>query len=103
MLITISSAAALRIQELLKNETDGTFFRIRVLSGGCSGFQYEFQIDQQKQENDLTFGDVVIDDLSLSFVEGAELHYTESLGGASFSLVNPKAMSSCGCGNSFAI
>jgi len=95
--------AALRTQE----EADGAFLRIAVSGGGCSGFQYGFTFDEQRSDDDFVFERdgiaVVVDDVSLGLLNGAEIDFVEDMMGASFRINNPNAASSCGCGNSFSI
>jgi len=95
--------AALRTQE----EADGAFLRIAVSGGGCSGFQYGFTFDDQRSDDDFVFERdgiaVVVDDISLGLLNGAEIDFVEDMMGASFRINNPNAASSCGCGNSFSI
>ena len=103
----LSAAAAKRITVMLENEPDGSFFRVAVNGGGCSGFQYEFSIDTARQDDDLSFVshdvEVVIDEISLELVDNAELDYVQDLMGAYFSVSNPNATASCGCGTSFSV
>ena len=103
----LSAAAAKRITVMLENEPDGSFFRVAVNGGGCSGFQYEFSIDTARQDDDLIFVshdvEVVIDEISLELVDNAELDYVQDLMGAYFSVSNPNATASCGCGTSFSV
>ncbi|MCP4923970.1 MAG: iron-sulfur cluster assembly accessory protein [bacterium] len=105
--LIISDAAQKRLKHLFEKEPAGTFLRIRIDSGGCAGFQYFFDMDTTPQEDDVEIpfdsGKVVIDTMSLSVVEGSTLDYIEDLIGAAFSLKNPNASSSCGCGSSFSI
>ncbi|MEC7439377.1 MAG: iron-sulfur cluster assembly accessory protein, partial [Pseudomonadota bacterium] len=86
----LSAAAAKRITVMLENEPDGSFFRVAVNGGGCSGFQYEFSIDTARQDDDLSFVshevEVVIDEISLELVDNAELDYVQDLMGAYFSV-----------------
>ena len=95
--------AALRTQE----EAGGAFLRIAVSGGGCSGFQYGLTFDDQRNADDFVFErdgiTVVVDDVSLGLLNGAEVDFVEDLMGASFRITNPNAASSCGCGNSFSI
>ena len=81
--------------------------RIAVSGGGCSGYQYGFSFDTAVTEEDRLFergaARVIIDEISLDLLNGAELDFTEDLSGASFAIRNPNAASSCGCGNSFAM
>lgn len=104
----LSDGAVRRIKAMLAKEDDATsFFRVSVTGGGCSGFQYEFSFDAEIGDEDLVFERdgvrLVIDEMSLSFVDGAELRYEEELVGAYFKIENPNATSSCGCGSSFSI
>ena len=81
--------------------------RVAVLAGGCSGFQYKFELDRNRAEDDVVIGDaaakVFIDPASLDLLAGAELDYTDSLMGAHFAVKNPNASSACGCGTSFSV
>lgn len=104
----ISPNAEKRVSKLLKDEDKGTYLRISVLGGGCSGFQYHFDFDATPMSVDdkkLEKSDaiVVIDNVSLEYVEGSVLDYVETLGGATFEITNPQATASCGCGNSFSL
>lgn len=113
MSIQITSAAAKKICVLAAGELlsekprEGVFFRIVVAGGGCSGFQYDFSLDNQKGEEDhemiVEGAFVVIDALSLPFLAGSTLDFVEDLTGASFVIKNPNAAVSCGCGNSFSV
>lgn len=104
---SISENAAVHIKKVLKNEKKGSRLRISVQGGGCSGFQYNFLIDEQMTSDDKIFtsGDVevVIDFISLGLLNASQLDYVEDLSGAKFVITNPNAASSCGCGNSFSI
>ncbi|MGC6517951.1 MAG: iron-sulfur cluster insertion protein ErpA [Candidatus Puniceispirillaceae bacterium] len=103
---TITKAAAERIAMLQKLE-DAPFFRVSVDGGGCSGFQYKFDFDTQCHGEDLSFEahgvTVLVDDMSIGFLQGAELDYVEELIGSYFKVENPNATASCGCGTSFSI
>ncbi len=106
--ITITDSAARRIAALkAQEEAGGAFLRIAVSGGGCSGFQYGLTFDEQKNPDDLVFEHggvtVVVDDVSLDLLNGAEVDFVEDLMGASFQIKNPNAASSCGCGNSFSV
>ena len=106
--IVVTASAARRIAVLKQQEAaEGAFLRIAVSGGGCSGFQYGLSLDDQQSPEDLLFEEggigVVIDDASLELLNGAELDFVEDMMGASFQIRNPNAVSSCGCGNSFAI
>jgi iron-sulfur cluster insertion protein len=106
--IVVTESAARRIAALrVREQTEDSFLRIAVSGGGCSGFQYGFSFDDQRNEDDFVFERdgvaVVVDDVSLGLLSGAEVDFVEDLMGASFQIRNPNAASSCGCGNSFSI
>ncbi len=106
--VVLTENAARRIAKLKVQEQVGNaFLRITVSGGGCSGFQYGFTFDDQRHEDDFVFERdgvaVVVDDVSLGLLNGAEIDFVEDLMGASFQIHNPNATSSCGCGNSFSI
>ena len=99
--------AASRIKKMLLDEPDGSFFRVAVLGGGCSGFQYDFSIDVTKQPDDYIFSahgvEIAIDAMSLDLLDMAELDYKQDLMGSYFTVNNPNATASCGCGTSFSV
>ncbi len=102
----LTDRAAERIAEIAA-ENGGGALRIAVLAGGCSGFQYKFELDKQQVEDDVVIehagAQVFIDQTSLELLEGSELDYTDALIGSHFAVRNPQAASSCGCGSSFAL
>ena len=105
--VTISERAAKRIGQILKSEGDGAMLRISVEGGGCSGFQYKFDVEKARAEDDLVIirdgATVVVDPASVPFLEGSEVDFVDDLIGASFRVENPNATASCGCGTSFSI
>jgi iron-sulfur cluster assembly accessory protein len=105
--LTVSARAAQRIGEILKKEPPGTMLRLSVEGGGCSGFQYKFDMDRnQGSEDTLVRRDdaiVLVDQMSLQFLAGSEIDFVDDLIGASFRVNNPNAKASCGCGTSFAL
>lgn len=105
--ISITERAARRIGQILKNEPAGSMLRVSVEGGGCSGFQYKFDFDRSKAEDDLILtrdgATVLIDSTSQQYMAGAEIDYVDDLIGASFKVKNPIATASCGCGTSFSI
>jgi iron-sulfur cluster assembly accessory protein len=105
--ITVSERAARRIGEILKGEPSGTMLRVSVEGGGCSGFQYKFDMERAKAADDLVIGRdgavVLIDPVSVNYMAGSEIDFVDDLIGASFKVNNPQAKASCGCGTSFAL
>ncbi|MFC3072664.1 iron-sulfur cluster insertion protein ErpA [Shinella pollutisoli] len=105
--ITISDAAARRIASILGADPDKQALRVSVEGGGCSGFSYKFDLVSDRQDDDLVLekGDarVLIDQLSLVYMDGSEIDFVDNLLGQSFQIRNPNAIASCGCGTSFSI
>jgi iron-sulfur cluster assembly accessory protein len=105
--ITVSERAAKRIGEILKGEPAGTMLRVSVECGGCSGFQYKFDVERAKAADDLVISrdnaTVLIDPVSVNYMAGSEIDFVDDLIGASFKVKNPQAKASCGCGTSFAL
>jgi iron-sulfur cluster assembly accessory protein len=105
--ITVSERAARRIGEILKGEPPGTMLRVSVEGGGCSGFQYKFDMERARADDDLVIdrdgATVLIDPVSINYMVGSEIDFVEDLIGAAFKVKNPKATASCGCGTSFAL
>ena len=106
--VVISDSAARRIKALRQVEGNpALMLRVTVSGGGCSGFQYGFNLDDKIAAADRTFEHdgvtVVIDEVSLGLLKGSKLDYREELGGAYFQVSNPNATSSCGCGSSFSV
>ena len=104
--IEITSNAQDHIAKILKND-NSKYFRITVLGGGCAGFQYKFDFENLKNNEDNVVKtekfEVLIDDTSLNFIKGSTIDYVNELIGSSFKINNPQASSSCGCGTSFSI
>jgi len=106
--VTLSESAARRVAELIRAEGEpGLRLRLAVSGGGCSGFQYGFSFDEAVNADDQVFvrddAQLVVDEISLELLAGAEIDFVEDLMGASFQVRNPQAKSSCGCGSSFAV
>ena len=99
--INFSKMAVERINHLIAKKPTGTFFRIAVKGGGCSGFKYDFSFDKEIDENDHKHENIVIDKSSLEMLKGSQVDFTQELIGSSFKISNPKTKSSCGCGVSF--
>ena len=103
----LTERAAARIAEIVAAEGREAVLRVAVLAGGCSGFQYRFELDEQPQADDLVIvrgpAKVIVDPASLDLLAGSELDYTDELMGSHFAVRNPYARSACGCGTSFSI
>jgi iron-sulfur cluster assembly accessory protein len=105
--IAVTDKAAHRILSVMAKEPAGSMLRVSVAGGGCSGFQYIFDIDREKAPGDLVIerdgATVLIDETSLDLLEGCTIDFVDDLVGQSFKITNPNATSSCGCGTSFAL
>ena len=105
--VTLSASAAKQINTIMAAQADAQFLRIGVVGGGCSGFSYVFSIDSDKADDDLTFErngvTVLVDEMSIQYIEGSEIDWVDDMIGASFQIKNPNATASCGCGTSFDI
>ena len=99
--IDFTKKAVEKINMLVSKKKPGTFFRIAVKGGGCSGFKYDFTFDKNTDENDVKFENVIIDKTSLDILKGSKVDFTNELIGSAFKISNPKTKSSCGCGISF--
>ena len=105
--VGLTDRAAKRIAEILKSEPEGSVLRVAVNGGGCSGFQYDFQVEATRAGDDLVIekagATVLIDPVSLDFLKGAEIDFVDEMIGTAFKIKNPNASSSCGCGTSFSV
>ena len=106
--IMFTNAAARKVQELILEERNPELkLRVYIYGGGCSGFQYGFSFDEEQSEDDLAVDNdgmtLLVDPLSLQYLLGAEVDYSESLQGAQFVIRNPNASTTCGCGSSFSV
>ena len=101
--IKFTDKALKQINTLLSKKDKGSFFRIAIKGGGCSGFQYEFTFDQSKAADDLNFENILIDKASADLLKGSEVDYVNELIGEQFKITNPQTKSSCGCGVSFSL
>ncbi len=101
--IKFTDKAIKQINVLLSKKDKGSFFRIAIKGGGCSGFQYDFSFDQNPKDEDLKFNNIIIDKTSADLLKGSEVDYASDLIGDSFKISNPQSKSSCGCGVSFAL
>jgi len=101
--IKFTDKAIKQINQLVSTKKPGTYFRISVLGGGCSGFKYDFSFDKNIDQEDIKINNIVIDKVSLEILRGSEIDFISELMGTSFKISNPKTKSSCGCGISFSI
>jgi iron-sulfur cluster assembly accessory protein len=105
--ITLTERAARRINEIMATEPQGSMLRISVNGGGCSGFQYAFDVDAARQDQDLVVekdgATVLVDDVSIQYIDGSVIDFVDDLMGQSFKIENPHATASCGCGTSFSL
>ena len=107
-MIKMNDSAVTKVKELIAEEDNPNLkLRMFVQGGGCSGFQYGFTFDEEQNEDDfdLEFNGVhlLVDSMSSQYLQGAEIDYTESLNGSQFSIKNPQATTTCGCGSSFGV
>ena len=103
-MINITESARNKITQLLAEENDDKL-RVRafVQGGGCSGFQYGFTFDADTAEDDYNIDGVLVDSMSMQYLQGATIDYAESVLGAEFNIINPNAPTTCGCGSSFSV
>tara|TARA_Y100000591_G_scaffold314589_1_gene321302 strand:+ start:1490 stop:1807 length:318 start_codon:yes stop_codon:yes gene_type:complete len=101
--IKFTDKALKQINTLLSKKDKGSFFRIAIKGGGCSGFQYEFTIDNSKADDDLNYENILIDKTSAGLLKGSQVDYVSELIGSQFKITNPQSKSSCGCGVSFSL
>ena len=107
-MITISPSAKVKIQDLLSEENNPNLsLRTFVQGGGCAGFSYGFTFDNEKNEDDFEIPVgawlILVDSMSMQYLQGAEIDYKEELMGSSFTITNPNASNTCGCGSSFGV
>jgi iron-sulfur cluster insertion protein len=107
-MINISESALNKIADLLAEENNPNIkLRTFVQGGGCSGFSYGFTLDEEQNEDDFVVDKegiiILVDSMSMQYLQGAEIDFTESLHGSQFSIKNPNAQSTCGCGSSFSV
>jgi len=108
-MVKITESARAKVVDLLREENDPTLkLRTFVQGGGCSGFQYGFTFDNEQNEDDFEFPldddfKVVVDSMSMQYLQGAEIDYNDDLQGSQFVIKNPNAQTTCGCGSSFSV
>jgi len=101
--IKFTEKAINQINHLLSSKEKGSFFRIAIKGGGCSGFQYDFSFDKSQHDDDLCHQNILIDKTSADLLKGSEVDFVKELIGDSFRINNPQSKSSCGCGVSFSL
>lgn len=105
--ISVTDSAIKRIAFILSKEEAGTMLRISVTGGGCSGFQYNYDLVKDRQDDDMLIDRdgaiIVIDELTQQYMDGSQVDFVDDIMGQSFQITNPQASASCGCGTSFAI
>lgn len=101
-MLTITENAHKEI-EMGLSENNEPWLRISIQGGGCSGFNYVFDFEQTKNEDDFEIGKVLVDSMSAQYLEGATVDYVEDLMGSQFTIKNPNATTTCGCGSSFSV
>ena len=105
--VSVTDRAARRIAQVLAKEPAGSMLRVAVNGGGCSGFQYAFDVSQERKSDDLVIvhdgATVLVDPVSLDFLRGSKIDFVDDLIGQSFKIENPNATASCGCGTSFTV
>lgn len=107
-MLSLTDVAATKVGEfLLKHNRPNALLRVRVVGGGCSGFQYQLALDDESRDGDQVIEKngvrMLIDERSLPYLDGTEIDYVEDLMGAGFRFNNPNAVSNCGCGESFQV
>ena len=101
--IKFTDKAIKQINHLLLEKKKGSFFRIAIKGGGCSGFQYDFSFDSKPEDDDVRFDNILIDKQSAELLKGSVVDFVKELIGESFKINNPQSKSSCGCGVSFSL
>lgn len=103
-MLTITESAQAKIADILAEENNANLkVRAFVQGGGCSGFQYGFTLDEEHNEDDFEINGVLVDSMSMQYLTGAVIDYKDDINGSSFSISNPNAQTTCGCGSSFGV
>jgi len=103
-MLTITETAQAKIADILAEENNANLkVRAFVQGGGCSGFQYGFTLDEEHNEDDFEVNGVLVDSMSMQYLSGAVIDYKEDINGSQFSISNPNATTTCGCGSSFGV
>jgi len=103
-MLTITEQAQAKIADILAEENNAKLkVRAFVQGGGCSGFQYGFTLDEEQNDDDFEINGVLVDSMSMQYLTGAVIDYKDDINGSSFSINNPNAQTTCGCGSSFSV
>ncbi len=103
-MLTVTESAKAKITDILAEENNPKLkVRAFVQGGGCSGFQYGFTLDEEQNDDDFDFDGILIDAMSMQYMNGAVIDYTEDIHGSQFTIKNPNAVTTCGCGSSFSV
>jgi iron-sulfur cluster insertion protein len=103
-MITVTETAKKQLDEILMDEPNGKYVRAFISGGGCSGFNYGFTIEENKEEDDFVIDNLVVDAMSMQYFQNATIDFTsDKLKGSQFVISNPNAKSTCGCGSSFSV
>ena len=103
-MINVTESAKKQLDEILMDEPNGKYVRAFISGGGCSGFNYGFTIEEDKEEDDFVIDKLLVDALSMTYFDNATIDYTsDKLKGSQFVISNPNAKSTCGCGSSFSV
>jgi iron-sulfur cluster insertion protein len=104
LMIIVTESAKKQLDEILMDEPNGKYVRAFISGGGCSGFNYGFTIEENKEEDDFVIDKLLVDALSMTYFDNATIDYTsDKLKGSQFVISNPNAKSTCGCGSSFSV
>ena len=101
--IKFTDNALKQINSLLEDKQKGSYFRIAIKGGGCSGFKYDSSFEDKKENDDIVFNNILIDENSANLLKGSQVDYITEIIGSSFKITNPQSKSSCGCGESFSV
>ena len=103
-MVIVTESAKKQIDEIIIEDGIGKYVRAYISGGGCSGFNYGFLLEEEKQEDDFIFDSLIVDALSMEYFNNATIDYTtDKLKGSQFSITNPNAKTTCGCGSSFSV
>ncbi len=103
-MLTVTESAQAKIFDILAEENNPKLkVRAFVQGGGCSGFQYGFTLDEEQNDDDFEINGILVDSMSMQYMTGATIDYKEDVHGSQFVILNPNAVTTCGCGSSFSV